>query len=69
MIPAMAVVNVLVVYFTGAVCCGLAVALDLRRHRDRLSLASVVWRVVVSAVLWPLVVTFAVAGAVTRGRR
>jgi hypothetical protein len=59
----------IVAYTTGAVCCGLAVALDLRRHRDGLSLASVVWRVVVSAVLWPLVVLFAVAGAVARGRR
>ncbi len=56
----------IVAYATSAAGCGAAVALDLRRHRDGLPLASVVWRVVVSAVLWPLVV---VAGFAARGRR
>lgn len=59
----------LLAYATSAAGCGAAVALDLRRHRDGLPLASVVWRVVVSAVLWPLMVLFAVAGAVARGRQ
>ena len=59
----------IVAYTTGAVCCGLAVALDLRRHRDGLPLASVVWRVVVAAVPWPLVALFALVDVVARGRR
>lgn len=59
----------IVAYTAGAVSCGMAVALDLRRHRDGLPLASVVWRVVASAVLWPLVAAVAIAGAVARGRR
>ena len=69
MIQTMVVVNVLVVYFAGAACCGLAVALDLRRHREGLSLASVVWRVALAAVLWPITATAAIAGALARGRR
>ena len=59
----------LLAYAVMAYCVGVVVAADFYRHRDGLSLASVVWRVVVSAVLWPLVVLFAVAGAVARGRR
>ena len=56
----------IVAYTAGAAACGTAVALDFRRHRDGLSLASVAWRVVASAVLWPLVI---VAGFAARGRR
>jgi len=52
-----------------AYCVGVVVAADFYRHRDGLSLASVVWRVVASAVLWPLVAAVAIAGAVARGRR
>lgn len=59
----------LLAYATSAAGCGAAVALDLRRHRDGLSLASVAWRVVASAVLWPLVAAVAIAGALARGRR
>ena len=59
----------IVAYTAGAVACGTAVALDFRRHRDGLSLASVAWRVVASAVLWPLVAAVAIAGGLVRGRR
>ena len=59
----------LLAYAVGAYCVGVVVAADFYRHRDGLPLASVVWRVVVSAVLWPLVALFAVVDIVARGRR
>jgi cell shape-determining protein MreD len=59
----------LLAYAVMAYCVGVVVAADFYRHRDGLSLASVAWRVVASAVLWPLVAAVAIAGAVARGRR
>ena len=59
----------LLAYAVGAYCVGVVVAADFAVHRDGLPLASVVWRVVVSAVLWPLVALFAVVDIVARGRR
>lgn len=59
----------IVAYTIMALCIGVVVAADFAVHRDGLPLASVVWRVVVSAVLWPLVALFAVVDIVARGRR
>ena len=59
----------LLAYAVGAYCVGVVVAADLYRHRDGLSLASVVWRVALAAVLWPITATAAIAIAVARGRR
>ena len=50
-------------------CVGVVVAADFYRHREGLSLASVVWRVALAAVLWPITATAAIAIAVARGRR
>lgn len=59
----------LVAYVAGAVGCAVAIAADFARHRDGFPIAEVVFRVVVAAVLWPLVALFAVVDAVARGRR
>ncbi len=59
----------LLAYAVMAYCVGVVVAADFYRHREGLSLASVVWRVALAAVLWPITATAAIAGALARGRR